>query len=95
MVGKVRVRDLGDGKTREIACSGFFAYPGLEPNSEFLPPEIKRDANGKAVTVESLQTSLSGVFAIGAVRAGCGGLLTDVIADAQTAASAARAHLGK
>jgi len=56
---------------------------------------IKRDAGGKIVTVESLQTSMSGVFAIGAVRAGYGGLLTDAIADAQTAASAVGAHLGK
>jgi thioredoxin reductase (NADPH) len=95
MLSKVRVRDLGDGKTREIPCSGFFAYPGLAPNSEFLPPELERDADGRAVTMESLQTSLSGVFAIGAVRAGCGGLLTDAIADGQKAAAAARAHLGR
>ena len=95
MVDKVRVRNLGDGQTNEIACTGFFAYPGLAPNSEFLPPDVQRDADGRVVTFESLQTSLSGVFAVGAVRSGCGGLLTDAIADAHTAAAAARAHIGK
>ena len=95
MVEKVRVRNLGDGQTNEIACTGFFAYPGLAPNSEFLPPDVQRDADGRVVTFESLQTSLSGVFAVGAVRSGCGGLLTDAIADAHTAAAAARAHIGK
>ncbi len=95
MVDRVRVRNVGDGKTAEIACAGVFAYPGLEPNSDFLPPEVKRNPEGQVVTIESLQTSLSGVFAVGAVRAGYGGLLTDAIADAKTAASAVGAHLGK
>ncbi len=95
MVSKVRVRNVASRETAEIACSGFFAYPGLAPNSEFLPPDIGRNAEGQVVTIESLQTSLSGVFAAGAVRAGFGGLLTDAIADAQTAASAAGAHVGK
>jgi thioredoxin reductase (NADPH) len=95
MVESVRVRNAGDGTTKQIACSGFFAYPGLAPNSEFLPPEVKRNAEGQVMTIESLQTSLSGVFAAGAVRAGCGGLLADAMADARTAATGACAHLGK
>ncbi len=95
MVNKVRVRNVADGKTTEIPCSGFFAYIGLAPNCDFAPPEITRDADGFLVTDASLQTAMAGVYAAGAVRAGYGGLLTHAIAEAEAAAMAARAHLGK
>jgi len=93
MVEKVCVK-LGDGRIQEIPCAGVFAFTGLTPNSEFLPPQIARDAAGCVVTDDTLQTALPGVWAIGAVRAGYGGLLTHAIADANTAAAAVRAQLG-
>lgn len=92
-VSEVRVRDLVGGTTSEISCVGFFAYVGLAPNTAFLPSVVRRDEHDRLVTDESLQTTMSGVFAAGAVRAGCGGLITDVIADALRAASSARAWL--
>ena len=95
MVNKVKVRNVGDNKTSEIPCSGFFAYIGLEPACDFAPPEITRDAGGFLVTDASLQTAIAGVFAAGAVRAGYGGMLTDAAKEAQTAAAAARARLSK
>ena len=94
MVNKVRVKSA-DGKTTDIAASGFFAYVGLEPNIEFVPGEIKRDEHGRLTTDASLQTSLPGVFAAGAVRAGCGGMLADALADGVNAAAAAAKSLGK
>ncbi|MEO8753802.1 MAG: FAD-dependent oxidoreductase [Casimicrobiaceae bacterium] len=93
MVGKVRVRDLAEGSTSEIPCTGFFAYVGMAPNTAFVPSEVNRDAQDRLVTDEALQTTMPGVFAAGAVRAGCGGLITDAIADAQRAASSVRAWL--
>ncbi len=95
MVTKVRVRSVGNGATTEIPCTGFFAYVGLAPNCEFAPPEIKRDANGCLTVDSSLHTAMDGVFAAGAVRAGYGGMLTDAMADAQTAAASALARLGR
>jgi len=94
MVTKVRVRNAGDGKTTEIPCSGFFAYIGLEPNCEFAPAEIQRDANGCLMTDHSLQTAMPGVFAAGAVRAGYGGLLTHAVAEGNLAAKAVTAQFG-
>ena len=91
-VNGVLVRRLGDGSTREIPCTGFFAYVGLEPNSTFLPPEIERDAGGCVTTDAAMQTTMAGVFAAGAVRTGFGGLLTDAISDAQLAAASAAAY---
>ena len=95
MVNKVRVRHVGGGQTTEIPCAGLFAYIGLAPNCAFAPPEVKRDADGFLVTDTSLQTAMAGVFAAGAVRSGYGGMLTDAVAEAETAAAAACARLGK
>lgn len=89
MVTKVRVRNLGDGKTGEIPCAGLFAYVGLEPNCAFVPAEIARDAGGFLVSDASLQTAMAGVYAAGAVRAGYGGLLTHAIAEGRTAGQSA------
>ena len=94
MVEKVRVRNVADNTTREIPCAGFFAYVGLQPNCDFVPAEIARDANGCLVTNASLQTAGPGVYAAGAVRAGYGGLLTHAMAEGATAAKAAAAQLG-
>ncbi len=93
MVTRVRVRNVLDGVTTEIPCTGLFAYIGLEPRCEFAPPEIQRDVNGGLMTDASLQTAMPGVFAAGAVRAGYGGLLTHAIAEGDAAARALTAQL--
>lgn len=93
MVEKVCVK-LGTGaELQEIPCAGIFAYVGLAPNSEFLPQEIKRDDAGFVLTSETLETAMAGVYAIGAVRRGCGGLLTDAVGDAQRVAQDLCEHL--
>ena len=95
MVTKVRVRNTSDGKTAEIPCTGFFAYVGLEPNSEFVPAEVQRDANGCLITDASMLTAMPGVLAAGAVRAGYSGLLPDAVKEGTAAAKAAAASIGR
>jgi thioredoxin reductase (NADPH) len=92
MVEKARIRH-GDGRTQEIPCAGVFAYVGLTPNAEYLPEEIARDQAGLVVTRDTLETALSGVWAVGAVRSGYGGLLTDAIAEAKRAAQGIASRL--
>ncbi|MBG9386414.1 NAD(P)/FAD-dependent oxidoreductase [Caenimonas aquaedulcis] len=77
-----------------IPCSGFFAFVGLKPSSEFLPAEIERDAFGAVKASDAMETSMPGVFAAGIVRSGCGGTLEDAVADGQAAARAVAAKLG-
>jgi thioredoxin reductase (NADPH) len=72
-----------------LECSAMFAYVGLEPNSEYLGEDVARDEHGRLIADGSLQTSNPGMFAAGAVRAGCGGLLSDAIDDGRAAAAAA------
>lgn len=85
-VEKIRVQR--DGKSEEIPVAGLFAYMGLAPNSEFVPPGISRDAEGRIATDGNLETSMRGVWAIGAVRAGYSGLLVDAMAEARRVADA-------
>ena len=44
-VNGVRLKGAG-----EIPCTGFFAYVGLEPASEFVPAAIERDRDGFVIT---------------------------------------------
>lgn len=94
MLEKVRVRNTSTNAMTEITCTGFFAYVGLAPSCDFVPAEIKRDASGLLVTDDAMKTSMPGVFAAGAVRAGYGGMLTHAIAEGNTAAKSAKAALG-
>jgi thioredoxin reductase (NADPH) len=91
----VRTRDVASGATAGIACSGFFAYVGLEPNIAFVPAAIERDAEGRIVTDAGFATALPGVFAAGAVRAGYSGMVADAIREGEAAAAAADARLNR
>jgi thioredoxin reductase (NADPH) len=89
----VAARKLEDGNKFELPCKAVFAYVGLVPNSDYLPAEIKRDAVGHVITAATLETSLRGVFAAGAVRSGYGGTLDDAIREGRAAGLGAAAGL--
>jgi thioredoxin reductase (NADPH) len=82
MVEKAQVRH-GDGRTEELMCAGVFAYIGLEPSTDFLPASVARDGAGFVRTNDALETSLPGVWAIGAARAGFGGTLAHAMDEAR------------
>ncbi|HLS85570.1 MAG TPA: FAD-dependent oxidoreductase [Burkholderiales bacterium] len=93
-VEAVVVRDLADGGLRELACAGVFPYVGLEPNADFIPPTVPRDAAGFLLVDASLETKLTSVWAIGQARAGFGGLLRDATEDAARVVQQIRERLG-
>jgi thioredoxin reductase (NADPH) len=78
----IRVCSRETGAAEDIACSGVFVFVGLEPNVEFLPDAIERDASGHVVTDTAYQTSIPGIYAVGAVRAGYSGQLADAVEEA-------------
>lgn len=78
----IRLRPAGGGATEDLACSGVFVFVGLEPNSGYLPGAIERDAAGHVVTNTAYRTSVPGVYAVGAVRAGYSGQLADAVDEA-------------
>lgn len=92
MVEKVAIKHK-DGRSEEIACAGLFAYVGLEPNAGFAPAGVQRDATGRVQTNADLETAVPGIWAAGAVRSGCGGLIDDAVADGKKAARVIGARL--
>ena len=88
----VRVRDNEAGSEEVVACNGLFVFVGLAPNAGLLPADVARDERGFVVTDASFETASPGVFAVGAVRSGYGGRLTQAVAEATTAAERAAAR---
>jgi thioredoxin reductase (NADPH) len=66
----VELLDRDTGQVKTWYPDGVFIFIGLDPNSEFLPPDIRRNDHGFVVTGAGLQTTMPGVFAAGDVRAG-------------------------
>lgn len=83
-----RVQARIGGRDVTIECAGVFAYVGLVPASSFLPSTVARDGVGAVITDASLESTLPGVYAAGAVRAGYGGTLGDAADEADRAADA-------
>jgi thioredoxin reductase (NADPH) len=93
-VESVHVASLaGDGDSH-IACSGFFAYVGLAPNSAFLPDYVERDAGGFVITDDALRAAPGGLYAAGAVRSGYRGMLEHAISEGTEAAKSAMREIG-
>lgn len=68
-VSSVVVKNKLTEEEQELEMDGVFIYIGLQPNSQWLPEEIKRDEKGFILTDECLMTNWKGVFAAGDVRA--------------------------
>ena len=92
MVEHIRIKHA-DGRAEEFPCAGVFAYIGLAPNTDFVPPEVARDATGCVITQDNLETARPGMWAIGAVRSGYGGTLPDAMEEARRVAAAISARL--
>jgi len=88
-VEAIRLKDQSSGAVEELAVAGVFVFVGLAPNTDGLPAAIGRDPAGALLTEATFETTMTGVYAVGAVRAGHGGRLTQTVGDATTAADAA------
>ena len=69
--GRLETLTLRDPDGEEtVTADALFIMIGAEPRTEWLPPEIERDARGFVTTRDDYRTNVPGVFAIGDVRAG-------------------------
>jgi alkyl hydroperoxide reductase subunit AhpF len=66
-VEAVEYKDQTTGELRQIKTDGVFIHIGLIPNSDFCPPELKRNARGEIIVDKIMATSMPGVFAAGDV----------------------------
>jgi thioredoxin reductase (NADPH) len=84
-VSGVALRNLKSGAVTELACSGVFPFIGVTPNTDFLGPEVNRDAGGCVVTDARMRSSVPAIYAVGAARAGYSGALVSAAGEAATA----------
>ena len=89
----VRLRNVGTGERSELPCTGVFPFVGVIPDPSYLPQDVRRDASGALVTDAALKTSMPGVFAVGAARAGYGGDLVSAAGEAAVAVAFAAREL--
>lgn len=67
-VQKIVLKNTKTQEIKELECDGVFPYIGFSPNSETFNGQVEQDEKGFVVTDNCMQTSISGVFAIGDVR---------------------------
>lgn len=67
-VNTVILKDTRTNKCEELNVDGVFPYIGMSPNVELFNGQLEQDAKGFIVTSKTMETSVSGVFAVGDVR---------------------------
>jgi thioredoxin reductase (NADPH) len=86
-VSGVRLRNVKDGTSSDIQCSGLFPFIGATPNTEFAPAALLT-STGHIKTTASFATADTRVFAVGAARAEYGGNIVQAMAEGVGAAEA-------
>ncbi|MCB2078353.1 MAG: FAD-dependent oxidoreductase [Novosphingobium sp.] len=90
----LRLRNVRSGEETEVPCSGVFPFIGVEPNSAFMPASLVTPT-GHIETASDLSTPDPRIFAVGAVRAGYGGNVSQAMSEGISAAEAAARLLAK
>jgi thioredoxin reductase (NADPH) len=91
----VRVVDRITSEERVDQPDGVFILIGMDPNSDPFKGALEVDAKGFVVTEDNLETSMSGIFAAGDVRAGSTKQAAAAAGEGATAALMMRQYLHK
>ncbi|MBI4322351.1 MAG: FAD-dependent oxidoreductase [Chloroflexi bacterium] len=86
-------RDKHTGLEGRLDVAGVFIYVGFRPNSHIFPSGVMLDSGGYVVTGWDMETSQSGIYAAGDIRAQSTRQITNAISDGTTAAIKAYEHL--
>ena len=81
----VRVRNVKTGEVQDMDVDGAFVFIGIEPNSDVVAGNIKRDGAGFIKTDINMQTSHNRVWAAGDVRAEAVRQIASAVGDGVTA----------
>jgi len=93
-VSTLEITSKVDGKVTELEVDGVFVSVGLSPNTSFLKSILELDGHGSIKVDEKLQTSVSGFFAAGDVRAHSIRQVVTAAGDGAHAAFHVREYLG-
>lgn len=92
-VNGVTVENVKTGEIRDIPVDGCFIWIGTLPNTAFLGDALDCDEFGFIVSDMSMETSVSGVFAIGDVRSTPLRQIATSVGDAAVAATMAEHYI--
>ncbi len=68
VVSGVRLRNVENGQTTDLACAGVFIAIGHKPNTELFKGQLDMDDKGYITTHDGTATNIPGVFAAGDVQ---------------------------
>ncbi|NPV89474.1 MAG: thioredoxin-disulfide reductase [Firmicutes bacterium] len=68
LVTDLTVKNVKTGEVSNLKVNAVFVYVGTDPNTDFLPPEIKLDPQGYILVDDKMETSVPGIFAAGDIR---------------------------
>lgn len=91
-LASLTVADI-EGTESELQATGAFVFIGLEPNTDWLTGVVDLDERGFILTDRMMNTSVSGVFAAGDIRAGSTKQLASAVGEGAAAAMQIRYHL--
>ncbi len=89
----LQLKNTKSGAETRLDVDGMFVFVGYEPQSDFVPAELKRDSQGFIVTDCEMRTNLPGVFAAGDVRSKLCRQVATAVGDGATAATSAFTYL--
>jgi thioredoxin reductase (NADPH) len=103
----VTIRDTASGQAEDVPATAVFIMIGAAPRTDWLPPDISRDAKGFILTGDdavsaaggstraALETSVSGVFAVGDVRHGSMKRVAAAVGEGSTAVRFVHEYLAR
>ena len=91
----IRIRNESTGAESEIACDALFVCIGRKPASDLVRGKLALDDSGYVVAVESTETGIPGVFAVGDVRAKAVRQVVTAVGDGAAAAHSAGEYLAR
>lgn len=85
-VNKAIIKDVKDNSIKELSIDAIFGYIGTEPMTDMFKDMLELNQYGYIVTDSSMNTNISGVYAIGDVREKKYRQITTAVADGTIAA---------
>jgi len=92
-VDSISVQDLQTGRERTIETEGVFIFVGLLPNNEIVPPGIKLNDSGYAITDEKCAAGIPGIYVAGDLKTKYAKQIVVAAAEGCTAALAAADYI--
>ena len=92
-VSAVSVENIESGKRGEIMTDGVFIFIGYSPNNQLIPPAVRINEQGFAITNEMCETNVPGIFAAGDLRRKFANQIVVAAADGCIAALAAARYV--